>query len=366
LPNGIVPNKSIRMQPGDTLYYNGVPVTSGTGGGGIAASDNIAFSGRVTTSDLWTFNDSAKFTRIVNMDSLRVSGTTYHGTTKTLTAASVNYNLENGFEWQNRNTYQLMTLDSANGLIIRKKFNSVNDSLTTDSKFYFNDTVKFAAYTEITGNAQVSGNLNVGTNIVTTGNITADSIAGIGAFITDVNANTLKGQDTTKFARTDTLTTEGIKGIWNFWNTVRFYTTVTFDVTPVFNAVVNFANGINVTGTATFNSDVIFTGWQKVGASSNIDKYTRDTIIRFVLPNSTGGGTYANHGIADWRSIRKWNAVILEDSTNRLFTPMTYYAPYAYYAFVESTRVYIETLAGSYPFKNDTAIFYITVADINR
>jgi len=247
-----------------------------------------------------------------------------------------------------------------------KKFNSVNDSLTTDSKFYFNDTVKFAAYTEITGNAQVSGNLNVGTNIVTTGNITADSIAGIGAFITDVNANTLKGQDTTKFARTDTLTTEGIKGIWNFWNTVRFYTTVTFDVTPVFNAVVNFANGINVTGTATFNSDVIFTGWQKVGASSNIDKYTRDTIIRFVLPNSTGGGTYANHGIADWRSIRKWNAVILEDSTNRLFTPMTYYAPYAYYAFVESTRVYIETLAGSYPFKNDTAIFYITVADMNR
>jgi hypothetical protein len=138
----IYPTLPIRMKQGDSLKYNGVTVTSGTGGGGIAASDNISFSGRNTTSDLWTFNDSAKFTRIVNMDSARI-GVVYNGTSKTLTASNTHYNLEQSHEWQTLYSTSLMTLDSLNGFgLPRKKIYSQTDSITSDSKFYFSDIVK--------------------------------------------------------------------------------------------------------------------------------------------------------------------------------------------------------------------------------
>ena len=70
----IYPTLPIRMKAGDSLKYNGVTVTSGTGGGGIAASDNTTFTGINTFTDSLRANgysliDDAKITSY-----LRVTG----------------------------------------------------------------------------------------------------------------------------------------------------------------------------------------------------------------------------------------------------------------------------------------------------
>ena len=58
--NKILTNKSLYFESGDSVYYNGVVVTSGTGGGGIAAADNTTFSGYNTFSNGTTFSDSVR------------------------------------------------------------------------------------------------------------------------------------------------------------------------------------------------------------------------------------------------------------------------------------------------------------------
>ncbi len=62
LNDAISTNKSIKLGSGDSLYYNGVVVTSGTGGGGIAASDNITFTGTNTFNQNVTMADSKGLT----------------------------------------------------------------------------------------------------------------------------------------------------------------------------------------------------------------------------------------------------------------------------------------------------------------
>jgi hypothetical protein len=391
LSDGISTNKSIYLGLGDSLKYNGVTVTSGTGGGGIAASDNISFSGRVTTSDLWTFNDSAKFTRIVNMDSLRV-GTTYHGTTKTLTAADVNYNLENGFEWQNRNTYQVMTLDSANGLIIRKKFNSVNDSLTTDSKFYFNDTAKFNSRIIATDRAVFNDSLimssydiflpngkglNWGASV---GQIYSNSgeMVGRSALFTDytLSGNFLNSSDSASGflvrkkleGYADTVTSESK---WFFTDLINFATTVTFTVSPVFSALVNFANGINVTGTATFNGDMINTGWKKIGSSKSIYQYTRDTLIWGTMGSGTGTTVSVAHGITNARSILNVTCQVRDDSSKIIMVPNNTFqgTGLAFSSWwIDSLNCNIRITAGMINLDDaaDTVKWFIKYSDYNR
>lgn len=56
-----------------------------------------------------------------------------------------------------------------------------------------------------------------------TGIAIVDSIKGNGSGLTSVDAITLKGQDTTHFARTDTLTTERVKSKTEFSDIVKFF-----------------------------------------------------------------------------------------------------------------------------------------------
>jgi len=211
LVDAISTNKSIKLGTGDSIYYNGVVVTSGTGGGGIAASDNITFTGRDSTAELWRFGDSVRFYEhvlfkdtlkvsgaIAVMDSLKVSKNLwFNNTTKLSTTLNTFYILENAFQWQNQNAYNILDLDSSNGM-----------------------------------------NLHYG---VYTGN---------GSGLTNVDAITLKGQDTTHFAHTDTLTTERVKAKTEFSDVVTFF------LSPVFSALVTFANGINVTGNGVFSGNI--------------------------------------------------------------------------------------------------------------
>lgn len=276
--NKILTNKSLYFESGDSIYYNNVVVTSGSSSG-IAASDNITFTGRDSTTELWRFGDSVRFydhvlfkdtvkvsNAIMIVDSVRLLKNLLLGTTsKIFTNVNTLYQMESAYEWQTTYASGLLNLDSLNGM-----------------------------------------NLHYG---VYTGN---------GSGLTSVDAITLKGQDTSKFARTDTLITEDIKGKWNFWNVVRCIGVVTFDVSPIFNSLVNFANGINVTGTATFDGDIVSNGWTEQGGAIARDKYFRDTVLRFVCTTVPFTAVVA-HGIPSNKQILFINATVRDDSSGLVF-----------------------------------------------
>lgn len=358
LPNGIVPNKSIRMQPNDSLYYNGVVVTSGTGGGGIAASDNTTFSGNNTFTNGTTFSDSLRANGYSLIDDAKI--TSYLRVTGEVTT-DLNFNKGSSTSIGTISTDSLAFITNNTKRIIIDK-----NGYTT-----FTDTVSALDY------MQVSGNLSVGTNITALGNITADSIAGIGAFITDVNAITLKGQDTTHFARLDTLTTEKNKAQNIFSDVATFWKAVTFTVSPVFSALVNFANGITVNGIATFNGDMINNGWKKIGSAHTQYQYTKDTVLKMVL-NATSGVAFTDtirHGIANWRSIVFTQFIVHEDSAN-INCIIGLYANdaastslYGAQAWTDSLFARVRLPGGngnSTAWRGDTCTVYIKYTDYNR
>lgn len=372
LPNGIVPNKSIRMQPGDTLYYNGVPVTSGTGGGGIAASDNTTFSGRNTFQYKTIFSDTLKADGLSLIDNARITSD-----------LNVTGDIISDLNFLKGSSTSIGTISTDSLAFITN--NTKRIVINKNGYTNFTDTVQMSDY------VQIIGNLNVGTNITSLGKVTADSLLGIGYYITDINAaNIASGKidsaripntakiDTAKFAHTDTLTTESVRSVWTFWNIVRCIGVVTFDVSPVFNSAVNFANGITTTtitasGTATFNGDVVNTGKRFQGASSNIDKYYRDTIIRAVC-TATGTTVSVAHGVSNTSNIAMFTYQIKDDSSGLVLTPnatngaligagLLYYPP-----FIDATNINLRISATMVNLDNntDTIKYYLRITDYNR
>jgi len=180
--------------------------------------------------------------------------------------------------------------------------------------------------------------------------------------------------DTAKFAHTDTLTTESVRSVWTFWNIVRCIGVVTFDVSPVFNAAVNFANGITVTGTATFNGDLVPTSWVKTQSSVTKDQYIKDKFVRLPISTSTSAGTvtYALHGIGR-TSVRDFDIVIRDDSTGRFAKSGNVgleggaWAQGAFSTWgLNDTAVWFRRTANAYNFIGDTAFFHIIYADTTR
>jgi len=368
LPNGIVPNKSIRMQPGDTLYYNGVPVTSGTGGGGIAASDNTTFSGRNTFQYKTIFSDTLKADGLSLIDNARITSD-----------LNVTGDIISDLNFLKGSSTSIGTISTDSLAFITN--NTKRIVINKNGYTNFTDTVQMSDY------VQIIGNLNVGTNITSLGKVTADSLLGIGYYITDINAaNIASGKidsaripntakiDTAKFAHTDTLTTESVRSVWTFWNIVRCIGVVTFDVSPVFNAAVNFANGITVTGTATFNGDLVPTSWVKTQSSVTKDQYIKDKFVRLPISTSTSAGTvtYALHGIGR-TSVRDFDIVIRDDSTGRFAKSGNVgleggaWAQGAFSTWgLNDTAVWFRRTANAYNFIGDTAFFHIIYADTTR
>ena len=370
LSNGIVPNKSIRMQPGDSLYYNGVTVTSGTGGGGISGSDNITFSGVNTFTHKNTFSDTLKADGLSLIDNARITSD-----------LNVTGDVISDLNFLKGSSTSIGTISTDSLAFITN--NTKRIIINKNGYTNFTDTVQMSDY------VQIIGNLNVGTNITALGKVTADSLLGIGYYITDINAaNIASGKidsaripntakiDTSKFARTDTLTTEGIKGIWNFWNTVRFYTTVTFDVSPVFSALVNFANGISTTtltasGTATFNGDMVPT-WVKNNSSVPAYQYEKTKIVAFKLGATTATTYTAPHGITDWHTIKSYTVTVMDDSSNCMIVPVTSsddagsQGKVFNNANIDSLNCRLRLTSGGVNLVNDSAFFRIIYTDYNR
>jgi len=357
--NYMYPSTKIKMKAGDSLYYNGVAVTSGTGGGGIAASDNTTFSGRNTFQYKTIFSDTLKADGLSLIDNARITSD-----------LNVTGDIISDLNFLKGSSTSIGTISTDSLAFITN--NTKRIVINKNGYTNFTDTVQMSDY------VQIIGNLNVGTNITSLGKVTADSLLGIGYYITDINAaNIASGKidsaripntakiDTANFAHTNS----GITEIFN--SIVSFATTVTFTVSPVFSALVNFANGLTTTtltasGTATFNGDMVNNGWKKIGAYNNIDKYTRDTVIRLLCDSVQGGVTQIAHGISNTKFIERWTCIIRDDSTGAVYTPGCFYAPYSFYAVVTSSNCRIEFNSSSNTFKRDTAKFYITISDSNR
>jgi len=175
--------------------------------------------------------------------------------------------------------------------------------------------------------------------------------------------------DTAKFAHTDTLTTESVRSVWTFWNIVRCIGVVTFDVSPVFNAAVNFANGINVTGNATVSGDLVLSGWTKNQSSLNRDQYEKVKIVRTTMPAVTLTNSVA-HGIPNWHTITSYSVSIFDDSTfNMISQPQNSYSTTNTLIntwYVDSLYINIKTPAGATTIAGDSVKFRITYTDYDR
>lgn len=321
------------------VSINGVPITSGGGDAYLA--------NRQTFTKRNVFSDTLKADGLSLIDNARITSN-----------LNVTGDVISDLNFLKGSSTSIGTISTDSLAFITN--NTKRIVINKNGYTNFTDTVQMSDY------VQINGNLNVGTNIVAAGNILADSIAGIGKFITDINAANLSSgtilqsrlsdsvfklsnldttkfldqSDTSKYFRLGDIITP-ITEIVN--SLVTFSTTVTFTVSPIFSALVNFPNGINVTGTATFNGDIV--------ANGTYNNY-RDTVIRKKLGDA---GTVLNvpHGISNWRWITSYEAIIWEDSLQRMLEPgynatagltilpTNYIRDTAYVFYVNSTSVNI-------------------------
>ena len=282
---GIYTVGDLRMKSGDSIYYNGVTLTSGSSSGGdVSQSGNNAFTGRNTTSDLWTFNDSLKATRIVNFDSLKVANTTdskYLTLTNTSSyiywnagalskiyqsPSTLNFEQDN-FSFANKYLYTMLSIDSATGIVLSQgnnfNFSSGKNAwiknidnyamyLGTNSdtaiKIDSLNSVRFFENISIDGNLDVSGTIGGG-NINLTGTLNTDVITSNTAMIDDGSgigglngSNITSGTvamgrlDSAKIPRKDSLYTNNNRSVNNFWNLLYVYGVALFSTAPTLSS----------------------------------------------------------------------------------------------------------------------------------
>jgi hypothetical protein len=351
----IYPNHSINFKAGDSLRYNGVTVTSGTGGGGISGSDNITFSGVNTFTHKNTFSDTLKADGLSLIDNARITSD-----------LNVTGDVISDLNFLKGSSTSIGTISTDSLAFITN--NTKRIVINKNGYTNFTDTVQMSDY------VQIIGNLNVGTNITALGKVTADSLLGIGYYITDINAaNIASGKidsaripntakiDTANFAHTNS----GITEIFN--SIVSFATTVTFTVSPVFSALVNFANGINVTGNATVSGDLVLSGWIKNQSSNSELSYWKTKILKFKAP-AVGGTVTVAHGITDWHSIVRYTALIKDDTTNYTYQSGEYYATAGgvIYCRCDTSLFRLELSGTAYGLANDSGYVVIDYVDPNR
>ena len=306
----IYPTLPIRMKQGDSLKYNGVTVTSGTGGGGIAASDNTTFTGINTFTDSLRANgysliDDAKITSY-----LRVTG-------EVTTDLNFNKGSSTSIGTISTDSLAIITNNVKRIIIDKNGLTTFTDTLKTDSRFLatdlarFNDSLVMSSYDIFLPNGK---GLNWGE---LTGQIYSNAGELISRSATHTNytlyGNFLNSSDSTNGflirrkleGYTDTVTSASK---WFFSDIV------TFTLSPIFSAVVNFPYGIIVTGTATFDGDIVSNGWTEQGGKIALDRYYRDTVLRTnctTLPVTLS----AAHGITNINRIISISAVVKDDSS---------------------------------------------------
>ena len=254
-------------------------------GSSFSLSDFHAFTGINTFANGTYFNDSAKFTRIVIMDSLKVN---------------------------NRISGYGPLIDSLSASFLRS--GTVPMARLSDSTFKLSnlDTTRF-----------------------------------------------MDLSDTSHYVHTDTLTTESVKSVVGFWNLVTFYTTATFAVSPVFSALVNFANGITTT---TFYAS----GYSRMGElSRNEKKVTKSVYLSAINTTYT-----VAHGISRVENVTSCKLMVKHDSTGAAvpqILPQGYNATTAQAVgnsvWMDSLLCYYFLASTSTGLIGDSAIFEITYTD---
>jgi len=184
----------------------------------------------------------------------------------------------------------------------------------------------------------------------------------------------LDQSDTSSFFRVGDVLSPAITEIVN--SLVTFSTAVTFIVSPVFSAVVNFPYGITTTtitasSTATFNGDLVPT-WVKNNSSVSAYQYEKTKIIAFKLGATTATTYTSAHGITDWHTIKSYTVGIMDDSSNTLILPNVNSddagsAGKLYNnANIDSLNCRVRLLSGSINLVNDSVFFRIVYTDYNR
>lgn len=280
LTNTIVTNKSIRLQPGDSLYYGTNSVAVSAGGGDAYLGNRQTFTKRNIFSDTLKADGLSLMEQVRIADWFQVNGDVISNFmfikgSRVYTGTSDNY----GYVIKTADTNRVI-IDSLGNVTINKNLEILGGLTVTND---------ISTLGDVTGN-----NIN--------GQISASSITS-GSLDTARIPNTAK-IDTAKFAHTDTLLTENVKGIWTFWNIVRCIGIVTFDASPVFNALVNFANGITTT---TFYAS----GYSRFGELSRNEK----KVTKAVYLSSTNVTYTVAHGISRVENVTSVKLTILHDST---------------------------------------------------
>jgi hypothetical protein len=186
-----------------------------------------------------------------------------------------------------------------------------------------------------------------------------DTIKYYSVYNLDTASKMTYAKDSSHLAHTDTLTTEHIKGVWTFWNIVRFIGIVTFDVSPVFNSLVNLANGVSVTGNASI------TGYTTLGDS------TGSIPLKYCLVRGKiGANTNSNYNFAlpqhltgnRFKRVVSWTCNVRNDSAvsgqKKNISPVSWFGNLAYYASIDSMNCTIGLPATS-NLINDSTTFCI-------
>ena len=117
----------------------------------------------------------------------------------------------------------------------------------------------------------------------------------------------------------------------------------------------------------TFAKDFI-PAWTKNNSSVASLQFEKVKIIGTVMPATTGSPAVSKaHGITDWHTIKSWNAVVHEETTNYIYNVNQYYGlgP-QWYARVDSLNVYTEIGGSATQLPGDSVFFRIVYTDFQR
>ena len=191
-------------------------------------------------------------------------------------------------------------IDTNGRLTIIPKPGSINSKVTIrsntiiDSGVVFNGDAFFSK--QIQGDFNITGSYKINDVDIASGLSTDTSklmhYYDSTKYALRYNNLSMANLDTSKITFIDRLRTIAV--VWSF------------TVSPIFSVLINFANGINVTG----NADI--SGFTKMGSLGNYEK----TVVKKAYISSTGIFIYVAHNIPNFHNVVEYTFCIYHDTTS--------------------------------------------------
>lgn len=112
-------------------------------------------------------------------------------------------------------------------------------------------------------------------------------------------------------------------------------------------------------GLELFYGDAKF-NYIKPGTNANTPTYWIKQ-IKYKLGASTNSGYTFAHGVSNIAKIADWHCIIMDDSAKYSYAPLSWYAPYLFYAKITNTDVQITLPVGATGLVSDSAIFTLRI-----